>query len=162
MPWSAEPAVSFFAPGTPVPGGSKKAFVNPKTGRAIVTDAAGQRNKEWRAVVALSAERAMEPFLGIQSTLLTGPLRAFWCFHLIRPKAHYGTGRNAHKLKLSAPRWPAKIPDTTKLVRAAEDACTGVIWRDDAQIVDQHALKCYADRSGLRLEVWTWEGGLEG
>jgi Holliday junction resolvase RusA-like endonuclease len=40
-----------------------------------------------------------------------------------------------------------------KLARAAEDALTQVIWRDDSQIVSEVLLKVYADSNPARLEV---------
>jgi len=54
-------SISFFVPGLPAPGGSKR-FVGfgKKTGRAILIDAAGQRNKDWKANVGWNAQKAME------------------------------------------------------------------------------------------------------
>jgi Holliday junction resolvase RusA-like endonuclease len=56
-------------------------------------------------------------------------------FVLERPKTDWGTGRNAGRLKPRAPAWPLKRPDSTKLVRAVEDALTGILWSDDSVIV---------------------------
>jgi Holliday junction resolvase RusA-like endonuclease len=39
---------------------------------------------------------------------------------------------------------PVVMPDATKLLRGLEDALTGVVWHDDAQIVSQHVEKRYA------------------
>ena len=38
-------------------------------------------------------------------------------FRFVRPKSHYGTGRNAKKLKPSAPPHHTQKPDATKLLR---------------------------------------------
>ena len=48
--------MTFFVPGIPAPGGSKR-FVghSKKTGRAILIDAAGERNKNWRSIVQCPA-----------------------------------------------------------------------------------------------------------
>jgi Holliday junction resolvase RusA-like endonuclease len=40
---------------------------------------------------------------------------------------------------------PTVKPDLTKLLRAVEDALTGVVWRDDSQIIHQVVNKEYAD-----------------
>jgi Holliday junction resolvase RusA-like endonuclease len=64
-------------------------------------------------------------------------------FVLARPRSHYGTGRNADRLRATAPAWPCSRPDATKLLRAVEDALTGVVWRDDGQVVVQTARKVY-------------------
>jgi Holliday junction resolvase RusA-like endonuclease len=70
-----------------------------------------------------------------------------------RPKSHIGV----RELRLSAPAWPAVRPDCTKLLRALEDACTAIVWRDDSQIVEQIMTKCYADATdatpGAPIEV---------
>lgn len=131
-------AISIMIPGLPIPGGSKKAFAHAKTGKIVVTDDSGKRGRDWRSCVAAHAVVAMagrDP--------LTGPLKVTFAFNMPRPGGHYGTGKNASRLKPSAPSWPATRPDATKLVRSAEDACTGIVWRDDAQIVEQVAYKVF-------------------
>lgn len=132
-------AVSFTVPGIAAPAGSKTAFVNRKTGRAIVTDAS-KRAKPWKAEVAAAALDRMNG-----TALLTGPLELHVRFYMPRPQGHFGTGRNAGAVKASAPPRPAVKPDATKLLRALEDACTGIVWRDDAQIVTQHVEKHYGE-----------------
>lgn len=136
--------VTFFVPGVPQPGGSKKGFpVRTKTGGtriAIVEDA--KHNAPWRAVVTLAA-RDMFP-----DGPLTGPLEVTFEFRMPRPKGHYGSGRNAGKLKPGAPEWHTGKPDTTKLIRSTEDALTGIAWADDAQVSRQSAAKMYTSRLG--------------
>lgn len=128
-------------PGVPQPGGSKKGFPVPtKSGRtriAIVEDA--KKNAPWRANVALAAGHLFE------AGPLTGPLRVTFRFVMPRPASHYGTGKKSAVLKPDAPEWHTTRPDTTKLIRAAEDALTGIAWVDDAQVVIQTALKPYAN-----------------
>lgn len=122
--------------GTPVPAGSKRAFTRPG-GRVGVADTAEKRMKPWRAALQAAAGDLMDG-----RDLLQGPLHLHVEFHLARPKGHYGTRGN---LRPSAPTHPTVKPDTTKLLRGLEDALTGIVWRDDAQIVRQHAEKRYAD-----------------
>jgi len=78
-------------------------------------------------------------------TLLDGPLELHVIFYAPRPKGHYGSGRNSGVLKHHAPAYPIVKPDVTKLLRAVEDAITGICWRDDAQVVVQHAEKRYGE-----------------
>ena len=139
-------SVAFTVPGVAAPGGSKKAFRHAKTGKIVVTDDA-KNNKGWRAKVSLFGSQAMagrDP--------LEGPLDVTWVFLVRRPRGHFGTGRNFDRLKPGAPRHPTTKPDVTKLVRAAEDALTGVVWADDAQIVRQRAEKRYGN-PGLVVTV---------
>jgi Holliday junction resolvase RusA-like endonuclease len=142
--------------GRPQPAGSKKAFQHPRTGRIVVTDDA-KHSRPWKQQVAGAARDALiEAREGDRfAALLTGPLRVRFEFFFVRPKGHYGTGRNAHLVKASAPDFPTVKPDTTKLVRAAEDALTGVLWRDDAQIVEQTASKHYGTPERCEITVVT-------
>src|SRR4051812_14282281 len=142
--------VSFNAHGRPQPAGSKRAFpIRRKegggwvaTGKVAVVDD-NPKTKGWQAEVANEAALAMmehgfsDPF--------DGPLGLSVRFTLRRPKGHFGTGRNAGVVKASACLWPIVKPDATKLVRAIEDALTGVVWTDDAQVVEQLATKCYGE-----------------
>jgi crossover junction endodeoxyribonuclease RusA len=101
----------------------------------------------WRERVAAAAMQVApdEP--------LEGPLGVTMAFTMPRPRSHYRTGRHSGDLKPSAPNWHTGRPDTTKLVRAAEDALTGVWWRDDALIAWQRASKRYGPRPGVHLTV---------
>jgi Holliday junction resolvase RusA-like endonuclease len=49
--------------------------------------------------------------------------------------------------------YPISKPDVLKLARAAEDALTGIIWSDDALIVQEHLYKAYDATPGLLLSV---------
>lgn len=129
------PAVSFFVPGTPRPQGSKRAFV--AGGRAVMTESSGAKHKDWRAQVAHEAHEAYGDTL-----LLAGPVTLDVTFVLLRPKSR----------PKSRPM-PDSAPDTSKLVRAVEDSLTGVVWRDDAQVVELLARKIYGDRPGARIVV---------
>lgn len=127
--------VSFFVPGIPAPGGSKRHFLNRKNGKVIITDDCA-RNKDWRAVVAWTAKRyCTEP--------LSGPLEVEVEFLLPRSKSHWRGGDPAKGLKPKAPRHPITRPDGTKLWRAAEDSLKGIAWMDDSQVVIQRVQKAY-------------------
>ena len=53
------------------------------------------------------------------------------------------------------------MPDIDKLARCALDALTGIVFRDDAQIVDLHATKRYGEpeRAELTIRELITEGG---
>ena len=122
------PSYKFFVPGVPAPGGSKRHI-----GGGRMIDAC-KRNAPWRAMVALAAmEAGCKP--------MDGPLLLSIGFNMPRPKGHY---RKDGTLKPNAPHFPTVKPDTTKLVRALEDALKGIAWTDDAQVVTQIARKNYA------------------
>lgn len=144
-------SVAFFVAGVPAPGGSKKAVPIGGGKVALVDDA--KRNGPWRERVAAEGQAAMG-----DGPLLDGPLALSMRFVVARPKGHFGTGKNAGTVKASAPRWPAVKPDATKLLRAAEDALSGVIWHDDARIVRQFVAKDYGARPGVLIAVVPMEG----
>lgn len=131
--------LDFFVHGRAVPGGSKTAFLNRKTGRAMIVDAAGAPNKVWRQEVAAVARQHY------QEPLEFGAVSLELHFFLARPKGHFGTGKKAGILKASAARYILKKPDTLKLARAVEDALTGIVWHDDSQIVRNDSWKHWAD-----------------
>lgn len=145
--------VMFWVPGRPQPAGSKRAFpIRRKTGAmgVAVTDD-NPATKGWQAVVLWEAAGAMD---SAGAEMFAGPLGLAVTFTLRRPKGHFGSGRNADKLRDSAPRWPIVKPDATKLLRAVEDAMSGVVWRDDAQVVEQMASKVYGSPEGAQIAVW--------
>jgi Holliday junction resolvase RusA-like endonuclease len=131
--------------GTPAPQGSKRAFAvrgkgGMPTGRIAVIESSHDRVKAWRAAVLDAALTAGLP------APLDGPLNVRIVFWLPRPRSHYGTGRNALRLRPGAPPLPAGPPDLSKLTRATEDALTDAgIWRDDAQVTHCRTAKRYAE-----------------
>jgi Holliday junction resolvase RusA-like endonuclease len=156
-----ERRVIFRVDGKPEPAGSKRAFAVKRktgggwvaTGQIAITDA-NPKSKGWQAEVRDVATAAMMRTFGPEPELLTGPLGLVVVFTLRRPKSHFGTGRNAATLKPSAPCWATTKPDATKLVRGLEDALTGVVWGDDAQVVEQTVTKRYGARTGADVHVW--------
>lgn len=134
--------VSFAVYGLAQPAGSKTAGRS-KDGRMFVRDDA-KRSRPWKTQVAQAAGEAVNG-----AGLLDGALELSVIFTVPRPKGHYG----ARGLRPSAPEHPTKRPDITKLLRAVEDACTGIVWRDDAQIVHQHARKRYGEPACAEVRV---------
>jgi Holliday junction resolvase RusA-like endonuclease len=124
-------SVTLTVHGIPAPQGSKT-----RTKWGMRED--NPNTKPWRAAVAAEAAAAT-----IGKEPLTGPLALAALFFFPRPKSHYGTGRNADVLKATAPDYCATKPDADKLLRAAADAMTGIVYRDDSQLVHVSARKLY-------------------
>lgn len=133
--------VSFVVYGVAQPAGSKKGFYIPKLNRVVITDDA-KKSRPWKAQVSDAAAQAMQ---GMR--LLEGPLVVELTIYLPRPKGHFGM----RGLLPRAPRYPAVKPDATKLLRCFEDALSGLVYRDDAQIVTQVVRKRYGEPA--RCEV---------
>lgn len=127
----------FSVLGTPRPQGSMSLF-RARSGHEVAKYA--DTVYEWRGIVCVGA-RAARP----AGPALEGPLQVGLGFDLARPKSHFGTGRNAGRLKLAAPQWMSTAPDLDKLVRAVLDAIgdAGVWWYDDGQVAQLTASKRY-------------------
>jgi len=148
--------LQFTVYGKPVTQGSTRSVPMRAKGGGYQTDAKGrpklmQKHDEetrlihWRQQIAQSARRQYQGPLSEEAIFLA------LVFHRPRPKGHFGTGRNANILKASAPEYPTQQPDTIKLTRAVEDALTGVVWRNDSQVVRHELLKVWGDC--FRLDV---------
>ena len=138
--------IDFQAFGLPAPGGSKTTGVR-KNGQRFVRDSS-QRAAPWKAHVARAAVEAMG-----ERPLLEGPLLLRVTFTIDRPLRHFG----ARGLRPSAPPRPIVRPDLTKLLRPVEDALTGIVWHDDAQVVVQLAEKRYGNPVGVHVVVQAYE-----
>lgn len=138
--------IEFVVYGIAQPQGSSKAFgfeVKGQDGRPVfnqqgkpmirtIVTSDNPNMKEWRRLVADAAQRAIAATEGF--TLLTGAIAFDVLFELPRPQS-LPKKVTAH----------LKKPDASKLLRSTEDALTGVLWRDDAQLVEVRIRKRYAD-----------------
>ena len=141
------PIVEFFIPGIPKPGGSKRFFGMSKAGKAIIADDC--KNADWKNSCKAFAMQAY------QLPPVSWAIAVTCTFHMPRPKYHFkADGSLSPKF---ADAMPTKKPDATKLFRSTEDALTGILWVDDALIVQQHITKRYTNggRPGalIRVEV---------
>ena len=74
---------------------------------------------------------------------LEGPVSLALNFVLLRPASVSRTKRP----------YPTVKPDASKLLRAVEDALTGVVYRDDSQIVDLTVTKRFGLAPGVEVRV---------
>jgi crossover junction endodeoxyribonuclease RusA len=119
-------AVAFDVVGIAQPKGSARAFLPKGWKRPIITSD-NPKIKGWQQLVAERAQTvAHEGFF-------TGAVVVLVWFYLPRP--------------MSLPKrviHATKLPDVDKLARGVLDALTGILFRDDAQVVAVHAFKQYA------------------
>lgn len=154
--------IRFEVIGVPQPGGSKSAFplrhrdgspvLRDNGSQATVVSDANPKVKDWRVAVVAAARDAY------RGPLLDEPLSLRVLFRFPRRKGHFGA---SGRLLPSAPPYPATRPDTTKLVRALEDALKGVLWRDDDRVVEQWAAKVYGEPAGAIVVIEAAPLGLE-
>lgn len=149
--------LGYFVAGTPVPQGSKRAWLG-KDNHVHMTEDAGKRHTSWRFELSGQARQQMvdtgyiEPF--------TQAIHISLNFKQHRPLSHYGSGRNDRVVKATASQFPVKVPDIDKLTRAVLDALTSIVWVDDSQVVKLTANKSYVERweqEGVHIFVSTYE-----
>lgn len=97
---------------------------------------------EWKEAVKYAASK--EKPIAIEA------LQVSLEFYFDRPKSHYRTGKNADKLKDSAPKFHTKKPDVDNLAKAVLDACQDAgLFKDDSAVVVLTVEKSYVDPGDL-------------
>lgn len=125
--------ISFDVAGVPAPKGSMRAML--VRGRPMCIPGGSRSNqRELIAWARAVRERAVESVGAHGPMYIDAPLEVGLVFRIERPRGHFGTGRNAARLKPDAPEHPHVKPDIDKLARATLDALTGVLYDDDARI----------------------------
>ncbi len=145
-----EVTIQFFVSGIPQPKGSISSFVSASTNR-IVSLGANEKGAPWQATIAAEAMQARsDAKLGLHR----GPVRMAAQFVFVRPKGHFGKGKNANRLLPSAPREHVQKPDRDKLLRALQDSLIGVLYADDSQVYDGPIHKTWGDAAGVHVTVF--------
>jgi crossover junction endodeoxyribonuclease RusA len=135
-PWTCPTdfALDLFVPGKPAPQGSKR-----HVGGGVMVESS-KAVAPWRTTVAWHAAQAY------RLAPLDGAVWVSLLFVMPRPAA---------TPKRSTPQ-AVKRPDLDKLTRAVFDALSGVVWRDDSQVVQLVASKRLAsleEQPGVNIRV---------
>lgn len=163
-----KPYCAFAVPGIPRPGGSKtglpyvrdvlrvpdalytvqqvRKYIRACVRIGVSVKESGKHTAEWREHVATAARRLRlpKPEAGFAYVVR-------FEFFMPRAQSHL---RSSGEVKPTAPRRPTAKPDLLKLARAAEDALTGILWHDDAEITGERLFKRYGRRPGVKITVW--------
>tara|TARA_R110002051_G_scaffold58024_1_gene107046 strand:+ start:12856 stop:13311 length:456 start_codon:yes stop_codon:yes gene_type:complete len=121
-------SVSLFVGMRPTPK-SRPRFV--KTGR-VFTD---KKTMEAEKLIGIKCKAAKS------GEIWRFPIQLSLRFHFLPPKAYRG----------KVPDWRPKKPDLDNLTKLVKDACNGVLWVDDAQVVRLDASKIYSSRQGVEI-----------
>jgi Holliday junction resolvase RusA-like endonuclease len=95
-------------------------------------------NKKYEKVVRAAFAEQLPGFTPIPEHT---PIRMEVTFWFPRPKSHYGTGRNAERLKDSAPQYHVTKPDMDNTVKLLKDGLAGLAWHDDRQVCEYGEIK---------------------
>jgi Holliday junction resolvase RusA-like endonuclease len=101
-----------------------KTYPDPKTARA-------EERIQWQVANEFKGD------------LFTGPLAVTIFVDLLKP---------ASKPK-KKPCWPTGKPDADNYAKLVLDACNGILWKDDAQVVELHVSKSYGAKPGFQILV---------
>ena len=135
--------IEFFVPGAPVGKGRPRAA---RRGASVVMFTP-EKTAGYEALVAAEASNAMRAEAG---PLFTGPLEAVLEMRIPIPVSW----SKAHKAAaLAGTELPTSKPDIDNVVKAILDACNGVVFRDDAQVVMLVATKAFSDEPGVRVVI---------
>jgi len=142
---------SFFVPGPQVGKGRARSNVIMRGGRPVIGNGGRpivvhhtpQKTVNYEATVKLAASEAMQDHPPFE-----GPLRMTVCLAMQIPQSY---SRKKREQALSRTIFPTKKPDVSNVLKAIEDACNGVVYRDDVQIVSGSFEKLYGDRPGVTV-----------
>lgn len=136
--------VSFFVAGEPKGQPRPRAFARKMGGKYVARVFDAGTAEGWKGNIALAAKphTPAAPF--------TGPIEVSLTFLMPRPKGHFRTGRNAHRLRDTAPIYHTAKPDADNLAKAVLDALTqiGGWWGDDQQVAQLGVDKFYPEPGG--------------
>lgn len=145
--------------GTPAPKGSSRAFMNKRTGKAILAPGGSRVNQDkikgWASAVREAAAEAIGEV--VDPVFVDRCLIVVLEFKLARPMGHWHKTKGG--LVNNAPVAPRTKPDIDKLARTTLDALTGVAFDDDSRIVELVTRKRYAEpgKEGARITVEEWK-----
>ncbi|MDW5563539.1 MAG: RusA family crossover junction endodeoxyribonuclease [Methanomassiliicoccus sp.] len=143
--------LSFVVLGEPTPEGSTRAYYIKALDRTVTTHQNKKGLQAWRNRVATEAQRALDG-----REWKCDPCSAYSVsvdFVLSRPPS-VPEHRRLH---------PTVKPDIDKLVRAINDALTGILFSDDCQVVAMSMSKDYCDerRAGAYVTVCRYPNQIE-
>jgi Holliday junction resolvase RusA-like endonuclease len=142
---AAEPFVMFELPGAPIAWERAGATIRFGHGRPYVHFYLTQDQEAYREQIAWAAKAAMrgrEPTDRPVALLVHAfvPIPASW---------HWKNKQSARAGVLL----PTSKPDHDNFLKVLCDALRGIVWIDDAGVVDGRCIKRYSDKPALRCDV---------
>ena len=141
----SEPDIRFVVPG--LPRSKERArgrIVTTKDNRQFVATYTPSKTRNEEAVIRDMAEQAMNGRAPLQGAL---DLR----ISIFLPVPHSWSARKQAQALAGIVR-PTVRPDWDNCAKLT-DACNGICWRDDSQIVGAHVWKFYSQRPRVAIEV---------
>lgn len=133
--------------GTPIPQG------RPKFARRgnFVTAYDPKTSKQYKKMVAMAAK------MQFTGTPIDGAIKVN--LSVYRP-VQTSVSKVERQRRLNGDHRPVVKGDIDNYYKAVTDACTGIVWVDDAQIVEMTCNKYYSDNPRVEMTVSTLDGEL--
>ena len=138
--------IEFFVPGAPVGKGRPRAA---RRGAGVVMFTP-EKTADYESLVAATAAAALSCDALAAHQLLDGPLEAVLDVRFPVPVS-WSKARRARAL--AGAEWHTSKPDADNVAKAILDACNGVVFRDDAQVVILIATKAFSESPGVRVVI---------
>lgn len=133
--------ISFSVPGTPVGKG------RPKFARRgnFVTAYTPEKTASYENLIKVKAEQAMFGISMIEGACAV----SIWLY--VTPPASWSQKKQRQALENLI--LPTSKPDCDNVLKGLMDACNGIVFKDDKQVVDVHVIKRYAEKAEARMRV---------
>ena len=139
-----KPVVSFMVHGEPVAQGRPR--LTTIAGRPHAYDP--PKSRDYKDLVRLIAQQNKP------SCILNGPVRLQVDVYRPIPTS---LSKTKAKLAEAGVLRPTGKPDISNYIKLVEDACNGVIWTDDARVVQLIAGKFYSKEPRIEVKIWQLE-----
>lgn len=133
--------IAFEVPGPPIGKGRPRAF---RMGNSVRMHTP-EKTANYESLVKLAARMAMKgaglmAFPVALSLIVLHPIPKSW-------------SKRRQEAALAGTERPTTKPDADNVAKAVADACNGIVWVDDAQVVELHVSKRYSATPGVMVEV---------
>lgn len=133
--------IAFEIPGPPVGKGRPRAF---RMGNSVRMHTP-EKTASYESLVKLAAKQAMAGAAPMAFPIALSLV----VLHAI-PKSWSKRKQDA---ALQGTERPTTKPDADNVAKAVADACNGIVWVDDAQVVELRVSKRYSSAPGVMVEV---------
>jgi Holliday junction resolvase RusA-like endonuclease len=136
-----EAVISFEVSGEAVGKGRPRGVFQGGMARFYTTE----KTRTYENLVKMAAQAAMHGRTPIED--------AVWMRTVVHTPIPPSASGKKGAAMLRQEEYPAKKPDASNIVKSIEDACNGIVYKDDKQIVFMVVRKIYAERACVRVDI---------
>lgn len=146
-----EPLVSIYLPGEPKAAQRQRQRLVTKGKLQFVSNYMPAGTKNYQGMMRFVASQEMRGRPPVDSPVVVSVTATL--------SIPMSWSKKAQALAAKGEIRPTKRPDCDNFMRQL-DAFKGIVWRDDALIVDASIHKFYGESPSFRVDVWEWVAGL--